>query len=69
MDWEVIVKRCERGRYTLYLGRQDVRHNVENENVGRGLLSCKWLSMNGIVAYKKTLRQYLKDKRYGKMTV
>jgi hypothetical protein len=69
MDWEVIMKRFEGGRYTLYLGRQDVKTKFKNEKLGRGLLSCKWLSMNGNVAYKKTLCQYLRDKRYGKMTV
>jgi hypothetical protein len=29
MDWEVIMKRSERERYTLYLGRQDVKNNVQ----------------------------------------
>jgi len=63
MDWVVIMKRFERERYTLYFGRQDVKHNVKNEKVGRGLLCCEWLSMNRNVAYKKTLCQYLRDKK------
>jgi hypothetical protein len=41
----------------------------KNENVGRGLLCYEWLSMNRNVAYKKTLCQYLRDERHGKMTV
>ena len=34
-DWEVIMKRFERGRYTLYLGRQDVKHDVQKRKVGK----------------------------------